>query len=280
MANCLKITLQDCPYEEFKHNFEEYVLSVIGINDPEKAEELLVKSEKIKCLYCMDLKKCWKLRTYMPFSALDLRGSFDIIRCPNCSDGEWIGFSLSNNISEKNKKMNRYPIDGYDDILRQIFVQGWEEKQDQPKWILWKDENISKKIKENYVKVDIQKLTDEVCNIIRVYAGDLGAIKPLISNLDASLHSLYYSVSNYKEMYETLEIDDDIVYIFFKISKEYKLKKTYFGLLNFNSNKYSNILNVHFTIARPKNKAAQIKCNLLMNAKIDKIIEKKRRDSF
>ncbi len=278
MSSCINITLQDCSYDEFKKKFEEHVLSTIGVNDPEKADEILLKSEKFKCLYCIDLEKCWKLRTYMPFSALDLRGSFDIIRCPNCSDGGWIGFSLSNNISEKNKKMNRYPIDNYDDVIRQIFVQSLIETQDQPKWTLWKDENISKKIKETYVKIDIQKLTDQVSDIIRVYAGDISAIKPLISNLDTSIHSLYYSVINYKEMYETLEINDDIIYIFFKISKEYKLKETNFGLFSFYGKKYSKIVNVHFTIAKPKNKAAQAKCNQLMNKKIDKMIDRKSRD--
>lgn len=53
----------------------------------------------ITCSKCLDTGKLWKSRDH-PLSHLDLKGSYDVIRCNSCSDGGWLHCSHTNVINE------------------------------------------------------------------------------------------------------------------------------------------------------------------------------------
>ena len=68
--------------------------------DRKRGRTIRLVLESIRCVTCLDTRRYWKFRDGLPWSALDLRGYYDVMGCSDCSDGHWIACSITSDLRE------------------------------------------------------------------------------------------------------------------------------------------------------------------------------------
>lgn len=119
----------------------------------------LCKKCDIKCSKCLDTGKLWKERD-SPFSHLDGRGHYDIIRCNSCSDGGWLYCSRESSHYESGIKLfhkNDTNISTRISIVENVnsLIQSKE------------NEARDKLERERLEKLERERLEQEACFLIR-----------------------------------------------------------------------------------------------------------------
>ncbi len=119
----------------------------------------LCKKCDIKCPKCLDTGKLWKGRD-SPFAHFDGRGSFDVIRCNNCSNGNWLYCSHSSNLSEFGIKLfhkDDNNISNRISIVNNIIIL-----------LQSKEKEANDKLeREKLEKLERERLEQEACFLIR-----------------------------------------------------------------------------------------------------------------
>ena len=108
-------------------------INMIKKSNKDHADNLNKACDLIDCFVCFNTRKLWRRRGGLPWSAMDSRGSYDIIRCHNCGSGGWISCSHNSDIREKNiflfnqKDTN---INKRIDLLNNIYIQKIKPKEE------------------------------------------------------------------------------------------------------------------------------------------------------
>ena len=108
-------------------------INMIKKNNNDFGNNLSKASDLIDCFVCFNTRKLWRHRGGLPWSAVDGRGSYDVIRCYHCGNGGWIRCSHNNDIRENNIFLFHQKDDNIDkriDLLNKIYLEKIKPKED------------------------------------------------------------------------------------------------------------------------------------------------------
>jgi hypothetical protein len=120
------------------------------------------------------------------------------------------------------------------------------------------------------MEVDIAELIKGVNEIVELHVGKLPNIEKLSKELHLSIKNLYMSERTTKEIYERVKDESGVTNIMFFMEKMENHTFCFCNLFNCFEDCKSYIINIRLTISRPSNEKAQLKCNNLMNYRINK----------
>ena len=243
-------------------------------NNPEtkKLGKIIVKYiNNFNCYYCLDTVKCWRSRNHGFWDSIDGRGSYDIMRCNNCSNGGWISCSKKNDLLVNNIKVFKKNNNNVEDRINEL-RKIYKNKLSQPdeEWKLYEKKEIFKKTTELELNINVKKLADIVYNSIKIYAGDLISIASLAKDLTINISNSFTKENDSTEIIrkERNNSNED-VYILFKVNKQIKQRS---AMGNFFKKKKFTFL-VKYILLIPINNVARDRCNQIMNENIDNKID-------
>jgi hypothetical protein len=185
-----------------------------------KGHSIFILSETIKCFKCIDTKRSWKDRDNLPWSAMDLRGHYDIIGCSECNNCGWISCSHSNDTKENDIRIFHKDNWNWQERLDQLYQKSMSDSfiQNKVDQLLQKEEHVDiKQIQpplfekiEYITKTHTEKSLDvsiEVGTIVKIvesvvefYFGNMFPILELTKEL-----TLKFSVSE-SQSYDTNKV--------------------------------------------------------------------------
>jgi hypothetical protein len=137
-------------------------------------------------------------------------------------------------------------------------------------WEFYKDESICREVWSNTMEVDIAELIKGVNEIVELHVGKLPNIEKLSKELHLSIKNLYMSERTTKEIYEKVKDESGVTNIMFFMEKRENTALCFCNIFGCLEDCKSYVINIRLTISRPMNAVAQLKCNQLMNYKIDR----------
>jgi hypothetical protein len=257
-------------HEEYKNGFLGYIEKVIEPVNEKKAEMIKEYIPKIKCLKCFDVKQLIQSRYGLPLSSLDCRGTYDIISCNTCSDGEII--HPTHELREKsNKRRVRYATYArYDDLSISLYHMGLENEVSIPDWDFMEDENITQTLSQLNIDADVGKVVDTIKIMVKAYFADPTSLTSFLENIQIKISQFCMTSKNKKEICRRIYGDGAL--ILFELEKE--TVKSEGGFFNMNYKKQTESLSIHFMCIKPKNKAAEAICSDMMNKKVKNMVNK------
>lgn len=142
-----------------------------------------------------------------------------------------------------------------------------------PKWATQKFDEVEREIKTVNVKVDIQKLVEDVMKCVAIAAGNIASIPSLVSGLDASLN-LCWSNSKTHSYYSDIVEDDNHqqIYVRFDFKKIDESHKADVKIFRFFWEDKKEYLCVSYLVLKPSNASAESKCIEMMNSDFQNIL--------
>lgn len=142
-----------------------------------------------------------------------------------------------------------------------------------PRWTSQKFDVIERQIQSVNVKVDIQKLVEDVMKCVAIAAGNVAAIPSLVSGLDASLN-LCWNNSRNTSYYSDIVEDEkgQKIYVRFDYKKVDEENKADVKVFRFFWEEKKEYLHVSYLVLKPSNAAAECKCVEMMNSDFDTIV--------
>jgi hypothetical protein len=137
-------------------------------------------------------------------------------------------------------------------------------------WDFYKDETISREIVAYNMEIDIGEMIKDINEIIEMHIGQFTNMSKLIKELKLSIKNLYMSENNKKEIYQKVHDENGIIHIMFVMEKHENTENCICNFMSCLEYCKSCKIDIRLTISRPTNNIAQMKCNNLMNYKINK----------
>jgi hypothetical protein len=142
-----------------------------------------------------------------------------------------------------------------------------------PKWFAQKFDKVEREIHIINVKVDIQKLVEDIMKCVAIAAGNIASIPSLVSGLDASLN-LCWSNSKTHSYYSDIVEDEkgQKIYVRFDFKKIDESHKADVKIFRFFWEDKKEYLCVSYLVLKPSNASAETKCIEMMNSDFQNIL--------
>jgi hypothetical protein len=261
------INPEDIDPNEFKTGFVEYLNEQFKNKTipAKKLSHITERCKKIKCFICLDTKKLWRYRNLI--QSFDYKGKYEIINCFICTkEIRQPDYCESNFVIENGIRICKYPCPTFPDIQHEL------EKIDEnflEQWYYVDSYKKSKLIKETQANVDIKKLANDIYDLIASYAGDITSVAHLLENIKVKLTFLYVEETSKHKWYEQIESLNGKTYIMFQLENHISQINYDCGVLRLTANEKTQHFNVGITIAKPKNRFAEKKCDEWLNENIN-----------
>lgn len=240
-------------------------------NELSKLCKIILKNiNDFNCYYCLDTKKTWNARKGA-FSSLDGRGSYDIVRCNKCDNGNWVHCSATNSIfSPSGIKIFRTNTVSVSDIFEEL-KKIYHDKvlEDEAEWYMYEKDNIMKKTTQVNMEVNIRDLANAVYASLKIYAGDIPEIICQIKDLTINLSLTLNDSNDSKEIIKTYKINDKNYYLLYKMEKTLKQVNCFKSC--FSGSHF--LFTVKYVLISPKNQPAIRKCEEIMSDNIESRID-------
>jgi hypothetical protein len=259
-----------------------------------KGRTIRLFANNVSCFKCIDTKKSWTTRTNLPWSALDGRGSYDIVGCSNCSKQKWINCSHTNDCRDNDLKIFNVKNDNWKERLEEIYNKASKDVyivESVNKWINDLNNNTSitnkpeptlqnnneetcvdtkplfevcKRITKDYleksldVNIEVGKIIDIVKNTVEAYFGNTFSLVDLAKELKVS-----FSISDSQS-----ETNDKLIKIkdnnYLGIKTCTKITNNIIKTGLFEKNKFAKEYTADIFILKPLNENAVEKATMIM----------------
>jgi hypothetical protein len=140
-----------------------------------------------------------------------------------------------------------------------------------PAWAFYEHSTIHYEQLTLNLQVEIGNIADKVCSAIRAYGADFSALADLAKGITLNLGVSLTNETGMNEYIGQLADADNknnmASYVLIKFEKKISASKIKVGGF-FKSSKKASEFNVTFNLFKPKNKAAKLICDALINTKI------------
>jgi cytochrome c-type biogenesis protein CcmH/NrfF len=259
--------------EELRAAFLDYVIEKIHPKNERKATRILEIGNNLQCFKCFDIKRLITERKYLPLSALDCKGNFDLIHCDFCSDGSVIKPTKYFRERRNYKTLRYAKMIHLEDIASELYFLSLENEIGEPDWEFAENELFSHKISHISVDVDIKEVVNLVQSMISDYFVDPSSLTSFIETLQIKIKNFYSTSRAKKEICKKVEKNGETTYIIFDLEKESKKSNGNMNFMNLSFEKKSEIITTHLMCIQPKNRIAEQLCNEMMNKKVKNMIE-------
>ena len=272
---CLRIKLDpvfNCK-EELRTGFLSYIINEVRPKNERKADRILEIANTIDCFKCFDIQRLITERQFLPLSALDCNGSFDLIYCDFCADGSIIKPTKYFREKTQYKTLRYAKMVHLEDIATDLYYLSLENEIGEPEWDFAENESFSRKISDISVDIDIKEAVSQIKTIISNYFSDPSSLSSFIETLQVKIKNFYSTSRAKKEICKKVEKDGETTYIIFDLEKESKKSNGNMNFLNLNYNKKTEMINTHLMCIQPKNQIALQLCEEMMNKKVRNMME-------
>jgi hypothetical protein len=143
-----------------------------------------------------------------------------------------------------------------------------DPEQEPPQWSFYEHSTINYQQMTLDVNVEIGNIAEKVCSAIRAYGGDFFAIADLAKGITLKLGVGLTSEKGTNEYIgQIAEKEATVSYVLIKFVKSISSTKIKVGGL-FGSSKKASRFDVTYSLFKPKNNAAKIICDALLDTKI------------
>lgn len=244
--------------------------------------DLYMSLSNVKCLKCLDTKIVWKERDNVHWARLDGKGDYELLNCPQCSDGKWIQTSWTNMHAINNIPIFHIDHDNMNGIykvsvLKKIIVhriikdhqdqqlrikQEKEERKDDakplPLWDYYKEGAIKTDNKYADVYEEMDMIIQKLCTEIAFASGNVPEMIDWLNQIIGDIKSsLSYEGRIKKEWKEIPSTSGRFktTYVYLKI--KYQKRGKYFFCIDCTEKQFI----VEYMILKPRNIAAKHVCD-------------------